>query len=105
MAAIEKTMAGPSSGDYYRAADYYLAEKKDLKQALNWINKSIEMDGGDEKAKFWVLRRKSLIQAELGDYKGAIATAELSLAGAKAANYENYVKMNEASIEEWKKKN
>lgn len=103
MAAIEKTMAGPSSGDYYRAAEYYLNENKDLKQALAWINKSIEMDGGDENAKFWVLRRKSLIQAELGDYKGAIATAKLSLAGAKAANYDNYIKMNEASIEEWSK--
>lgn len=100
-AAIDKVMSGPSSGDYYRAAEYYLAEGKDMNQALNWINKSIEMDGGD--AKFWVLRRKALIQAELGDYKAAIETAKLSKAGAEAAGYDNYIKMNEESIAEWSK--
>ncbi len=101
MAGIEKTMAGPSANDYYKAAEYYLNEKKDMNQALTWINKSLEMQ---ENAPFWVLRRKALIQAELGDFKGAIETAKLSLEGAKAANYDNYVKMNEASIEEWSKK-
>lgn len=100
-AGIEKVMNGPSAGDYYRAADYYLAEEKDMNQALEWINKSIEMDGGD--GKFWVLRRKALIQAELGDYKGAIETAKKSKAGAEAANYDNYIKMNEESITEWSK--
>lgn len=100
-AAIDKVMAGPSSRDYYLAAEYYLTEGKDMKQALEWINKSIEMDGGD--AKFWVLRRKALIQAELKDYKGAIETAQKSLEGAKAANYDNYIKMNTESIEEWSK--
>jgi len=99
--AIEKVMSGPSSGDYYRAADYYLAEGKDMNQALEWINKSIEMDGGD--AKFWVLRRKALIQAELGDYKSAIETAKKSKAGAEAAGYDNYIKMNEESIAKWSK--
>ncbi|GAB5418519.1 MAG: DUF2911 domain-containing protein [Crocinitomicaceae bacterium] len=99
-AGIEKVMNGPTAGDYYRAADYYLAEGKDMNQALKWINKSIEMDGGE--GKFWVLRRKALIQAELGDYKGAIATAEKSKAGAEAANYDNYIQMNEKSISKWK---
>ena len=101
-AAISAVMAGPSSSDYYNAAEYYLSEKKDMKQALEWINKSIEMDGGE--GKFWVLRRKSLIQAELGDYNGAIETAKKSKAGAEAANYESYIKMNDASIKEWSQK-
>lgn len=101
MSTIEKTMAGPSSRDYYLAADYYLTEGKDMKQALEWINKSLEL--ADER-QFWVLRRKALIQAELGDYKGAIATAEESMKLAEEANYDNYVKMNKESIEEWKKK-
>lgn len=100
-AAIDKVMTGPSSVDYYRAADYYLSEGKDMNQALEWINKSIEMDGGD--TKFWVLRRKALIQAELGDYKAAIETAKKSKAGAEAAGYDNYIKMNEESIAEWSK--
>lgn len=101
MADIEKVMNGPSANDYYRAANYYLEAGKDMNQALEWVNKSIEMDGGE--GKFWVLRRKALIQAELGDYKGAIETAEKSKAGAEAAGYDNYIKMNEESIAEWSK--
>ena len=101
MADIEKVMNGPSANDYYRAANYYLEAGKDMNQALEWVNKSIEMDGGE--GKFWVLRRKALIQAELGDYKGALETAEKSKAGAEAAGYDNYIKMNEESITEWSK--
>lgn len=101
MANIEKTMAGPSASDLYAAGDYYYSEKKDLKQALEWVDKAITMRGD---APFWMLRKKSLIQAELGDYKGAVATAKLSLEGAKKANYTNYIKMNEESIKEWSTK-
>jgi hypothetical protein len=99
MANIEKVMAGPSSSDYYAAAGYYLEEKKELKTALEWVEKSLELRG---ESPFWMLRRKALIQAELKDYKGAIATAELSLAAAKKAEYASYIKSNEKSIAEWK---
>ena len=98
-ASIDKVMAGPGAGDYYSAASYYYSEKKNLPQALEWINKSISM--GNEK--FWVLRTKSLIQAELGDKQGAIATAERSLQLAKEAENNDYIKMNTESIAEWKK--
>ena len=53
--------------------------------------------------KFWVLRVKSLIQAGLGDKKGAIVTANRSLELAKEANNADYIKMNTESIAEWKK--
>lgn len=102
MASIETVMNGPTSGDYYKAADYYLTQKKDLDQALIWMNKSLEMRGGE--APFWMLRKKSLIQAELGQYSEAIETANQSLAGAEKAGNDGYVKMNKASIEEWTKK-
>lgn len=102
LAAIDKTLAGPTANDYYAAADYYFNSKKDLNQSLTWINKYIEMKG--EETPFYVYRKKSLIQAELGDYKGAIATAKISLAGAEKANYKAYIDMNKASIEEWSKK-
>lgn len=97
---IAKVMAGPSAGDYFRAADYKYSEKEDLKQALEWINKSVEMSGGAD-APFYILRKKALLQAELGDKKGAIETAKLSLAGAKKAGYDAYIKANEESIKEW----
>jgi tetratricopeptide (TPR) repeat protein len=99
-ASIAKVMAGPSAGDYFSAAAYYLAEKKDLNKALEWINKSISMDN----EKFWVLRQKSLIQAEMGDKAGAIATATRSLELAREAQSNDYIKMNEESIAMWKKK-
>lgn len=100
-ASIKKTMAGPTASDYYRAADYYLTAGKDMKQALEWINKSIELSSP---APFYFLRKKALIQAELKDFKGAIETAKLSLEGAKAAGNNDYVRMNETSIAEWSKK-
>jgi hypothetical protein len=99
-ANITQVMAGPSAGDYYNAARYYREAKKDLKQALAWMDKSIEM-GND---KFWVLRQKSLIEADMGNYKAAIATANSSLTKAKEAGNNDYVKMNMDSIAMWSKK-
>lgn len=100
MASISKVMDGPSASDYYRAADYYLSEKKDLKKALEWIDMGLEKR---EDKPYWMYRKKSLIQAEMGDMKGAIATAKISLEGAKKADNQGYVKMNEESIKEWSK--
>jgi len=97
-ASITKVMGGPSANDYFSAASYYYAEKKDLNKALDWVNTSIEK-GND---KYWVLRTKSLIQADLGDKKGAIETATKSLELAKADDNPDYIRMNEDSIAEWK---
>ncbi|MCB0704107.1 MAG: DUF2911 domain-containing protein [Saprospiraceae bacterium] len=96
MADIEKAMAGTSARDYYTAASYYYDAKKDMNQALVWIKKANEMD-----AKFWQLRRESLILAELGRYPEAIAAAEKSKAMAQEAGNQDYVRMNEKSIAEW----
>jgi len=97
--SIAKVMAGPSAQDYYSAGNYYYTEKKDMKQALEWVNKSIEM--GNEK--FWVLRTKSLIQHELGDDAGAMDSALRSMELAKEANNTEYIKLNEQSLTEWRK--
>lgn len=99
-ASIAQVMGGPSSRDYYAAASYYLAEGKDPKQALEWINKHLEMD----EPKFWTLLAKSRIQAEAGNLKAAIKTAEQSKKMAMDAGYDNYVKMNEENIAMWKNK-
>jgi len=97
--SIETVMAGPTKNDYFQAASFYQAEGKDLKQALTWIKKACE---GDD-APFWYLRRMSLIQADMGDKAGAIATAKKSLAGAEKAKNADYIKMNKESIAEWSK--
>lgn len=99
MANINKVMAGPSANDYFGAANYYLENKKDLKKALEWATKATEMNPDA----FWMYRTKSLIQAELGDKKGAIESAKKGLALAEKSKYDNYVKMFNTSIKEWSK--
>ncbi len=100
MADIKSTLAGPKANDYYAAARYYYEEDKDMEQALEWVNKNLEMAG----EKFWVLRLKANILAKLGRYQEAIAVANRSTELAKADGNTDYPRMNEESIAEWKKK-
>ena len=100
--SIEATLAGPSANDYFSSAQYYYQSNGDLNKALVWVNKAIEKTKGE--APFWILRQKSLIQSKLGDKKGAIETAKLSLAGAEKAKNADYAKMNKDSIADWSKK-
>jgi hypothetical protein len=101
IASIEKALAGPTSGDYFSAAQFYFQSNGDLNKALVYVNKALDLNA--EKP-FWYNRQKSLIQAKLGDKKGAIETAKLSLASAELAKNNDYVKMNKDSIVEWSKK-
>jgi len=95
-ADIDKAMKGVTPGTYYSAASYYLAADKDQEQALNWINKALEKE-----EKFWYVRKKALILANLGKYKDAIAAATRSMELAKEADNSNYVESNKKSIAEW----
>lgn len=97
-ASIDRTLAGPSANDYYTAGAYYHDTKKDLNKALEWVQKANAMS-----PQFWTLRKESLILADLGRKKEAIAVATKSLDEAKKANNQDYVRMNETSIAEWKK--
>jgi hypothetical protein len=101
MASIEKIMAGPSAGDYFSAAQFYLQSNGDMNKALSYVNKALELN---KATPYWYTKLKSLIQAKLGDKKGAIETAKISLAAAKEAKNNDYVKMNEDNIAEWSKK-
>ncbi len=96
--AITKVMDGPSANDYYAAADYYLTSGKDANQAKVWMDKAMSKI---EKPGFWQIRRQSLIYAAAGDKAGAIRLAKESMAGAKAAGNQNYVKQNMDSLKEW----
>ncbi|MFZ4635534.1 MAG: DUF2911 domain-containing protein [Saprospiraceae bacterium] len=100
LADIKAQMEGPSANTYYQSARYYYEEKKDMKQALEWVDKSLEK-GGD---KFWILRLKANILGELSRYPEAIATAEKSTALAQKEGNADYPRMNERSIAEWKQK-
>jgi len=103
MASIKSAMTvGP--GVYQQAAAYYHQSGKDLNQALEWMNKALEMHEANGNNVFWLYRQKSLIQADMKEYGDAIKTAEISLAKATEAKNDDYVKMNTESIAEWSKK-
>lgn len=97
MASIDRVMAGPSANDYNNAATYYHEAGKDLKQALEWSN----MATAGDNPRYWMVRRKALILADLGMKKEAIQAAKQSLELAKTAGNNDYVRMNEKSIKEW----
>lgn len=96
-ASIDKVMSGPGANDFYQAASFYMDANQDLKKAHNWITKATEM----RPEAFWMFRKKSLIEAKLGDTKAAIATAKQSLDLATKAGNADYVKMNKDSLKEW----
>lgn len=100
LASIEKTMKGnPTAREYYSAAVYFKDENKDIKKALAWIDKAVEMS--KKEPKFWMYRQQSLIHAKAGKKKTAIAAAKMSLDLAKKAKNMDYVKMNTDSLKEW----
>lgn len=99
MAAINRELNVNAYRNYYVAAVYYLENDKDIKQAVSWMQKAVELGGGE---RYWVLRQQSLILAKAGMKKEAIAAAEKSLALAQKDGDDAYVKMNENSLKEWK---
>lgn len=97
MADIERVLSGPSANDYYAAATYYHDSGKDLKKALEFVQKATKVDN----PRFWQVRREALILADLGRKKEAIEAAKKSMELAKEAKNDDYVRMNEKSIQEW----
>lgn len=96
---IRKTLAGANANDYYTAAVYYKNNNKDLKKAIAWINKAIDMTQDDPK--YWFYRQKALIYALSGDKREAVKAAKTSLRLAEQAGATDYVKQNEDSLKEW----
>ena len=100
--SINSTLSSKEAkaSDYHQAASYYLQEKMDLKKALEYATKANEM----QPDVFYMLKLKSEIEAANGMKKEAIATAAQSLALAKKAGNDDYVKMNMDNMSKWSKK-
>ena len=96
-ASIDKVMGGPSAGDYYSAAVYFLEADKDINQAKTWIDAAVALNNNA----YWYKRQQSLIYAKSGDIKGAIKAAKASLAQAKEAGNMDYVALNKKSLKQW----
>ena len=77
-----------SSDNYYAAAVYYLDAGKDLKQAMEWMNKA-------NPTEFYELYQKARLQKAVGDKTGALATSKLSFEASKKASNVDYQRMNE----------
>lgn len=90
MKSIEaNTKVNPNN--YFSAAVYYLENGKDIKQALEWVNKAAEANP----TAFWILYQKARIQKAAGDKAGALATSKASWEGAQKAGNRDYQAMNE----------
>jgi hypothetical protein len=79
------------TNNYFQAAVYYLESKRDLNQALTWINEALKSNP----TAFWMLYQKARIQKELGDKKGASETANASLKESVKAENREYQLRNE----------
>lgn len=91
-----KTQVNPQN--YVAAANYYLNSGENLEQALEWMNKYLSI--GENSGQFWHVHTKAQILAKLGKKKEAIATAQDSMAKAKAFEQGDfgYIKRNEDLI-------
>jgi hypothetical protein len=82
-----------NAGLYFQAANYYYNNNKDLRTALEWIEKSVEAD-----PKYWTVHLKAKIEHSLGMKEEAKKTALQSMELAREANNPDYVGLNERLI-------
>lgn len=79
---------------YSAAANYYMENGKDLKQALEWFDKAI---ANNPKA-YWTVHQKANCLAKMGMKKEAIEVANQSMKLAQEDGDGHYVKLNEKLI-------
>jgi hypothetical protein len=98
MASIDAAMKGEKK-PYFQAAQYYYANDKDLKKALEWAT---EADAADGKAP-WIKLLKGRIQLKTGDKAGAAKTAASGLQLATEMKNPEYVRLHTQLLNEAKK--
>lgn len=90
MASIDKAL-NKDNKPYFQAASYYYDNSKDMKLALEWVNKAVEQN---PKA-YWVVLLKAKIELKLKDKAAAKASAEKVIEMAKADKDDAYIKNGE----------
>lgn len=83
---------------YNDAAEFYLDNNLDAKQALQWAQSSVSV-----KEKYWNTYTLSRALAANGQYADAVAMAKKSLDLAKTANNIGVIDDNIKNIDEWQK--
>lgn len=100
---IEDAMKADGRKPYFLAAMFYFENDLDLAKAAEWMAAAIAEQPGH----IGMLHRLALILEKKGDYKGALAAAQQSLAGAQKAARElrdEYTRLNTPLIERLKAK-
>ena len=98
---LKEAMAGEGKKPYFSAAMFYYDNTLDLKQALEWMNTAI----AEQPDAMWMIYRKGLILARLGDKAGAVASAKQSLEMAQKAQggiRDEYIRLSQALIDSQK---
>lgn len=93
MADIQKQVIDAKTTDpslLYQAANYYYTNRKDMKQALEWIQQSTDAD-----PKYWTMHLRAKIELAMGQKTEAYHSADKSKAMAKEAQNPDYVGLNE----------
>jgi hypothetical protein len=96
----ERLKDKPTAQTYYEIARYYQEQGSKQEQSLVYLNKAIAL-GGDT---YYYHRVKSLVEAELEDYKAAIRSAQKSLEIADSLGKDEFVRINRKNIIDWKEK-
>lgn len=99
MASIAEGMKSSGNKPYFQAAQYYFRNGKDINQAVEWINEASKANPNAVHIYYW----KAQILLKAGDKAGAIATAEEGIKRAKAANNDEYIKLNTEVLEQAKR--
>lgn len=93
---ISRTMAGPSSNDYYQAALYLHESGTDVAKALEYIQQVTV----SEKALFFQVTREALILRDLKRKKEAVEVAKRALSLSTKADNKDFIRINAQLIEE-----
>ena len=94
---IEAAMHAPGKRPYFLAAMFYFEHEIDVDKAAEWMNAAV----AERPDHIGMLHRLALILERKGDFTGARAAAERSLAGAAGASPEladEYTRLNRALL-------
>ncbi|ASU32202.1 DUF2911 domain-containing protein [Mucilaginibacter xinganensis] len=98
-ANIDELMKGNRKPYYFNAIQYYYENNKDMNKALAWALEAEKVEPTGPWFKLWEAR----IRLKMGDKKAAILAAQQGVDLAKATNDDEYVRLNQAVIEQAKK--
>jgi len=96
-ANIDELMKGNRKAYYFNAIQYYYENNKDMNKALDWALEAERVDPGA-----WYKLWEARIRLRMGDKDKAIAAAQEGINMAKANNDDEYVRLNQAVIDQAK---